>query len=81
VKITCKFFALLRDRVGAAESQIDLNSDATVADAVETVAARFPDVREVLKTCAVALNQEYANPSTKLNEGDVLAIIPPVSGG
>jgi len=81
VKITCKFFALLRDRAGVAETSIEMNSDSTVADALETVAARFPDVRELLKTCAVAVNQEYANPSAKLNDGDMLAIIPPVSGG
>jgi molybdopterin synthase catalytic subunit len=35
----------------------------------------------VLPSLALAVNQQYANPGTKLNSDDEVAMLPPVSGG
>ena len=40
----------------------------------------FPDFGK-LSSLAVAVNSEYAEDSESLNQGDEIAIIPPVSGG
>jgi len=46
--IRVKLFAILRDKAGVAETPIELRAGATVADAIESVAARHPDLRPYL---------------------------------
>jgi molybdopterin converting factor small subunit len=41
---------------------------------------RFPNLKN-LHQFAIAVNEEYADDALILNENDVVAIIPPVSGG
>ncbi len=43
--------------------------------------ARFPRFGELARSIVVARNQEFADPATKLAEGDEVAFLPPVSGG
>jgi molybdopterin converting factor small subunit len=45
------------------------------------VVERFPELRDLLQTTAVAVNREYATPQTVIRPGDEVALIPPVSGG
>jgi molybdopterin synthase catalytic subunit len=46
-----------------------------------TYAARFPRLSDLARSIVVARNQEFADPATKLAEGDEVAFLPPVSGG
>jgi molybdopterin synthase catalytic subunit len=79
--ITVKLFAILRDRAGVPEVTLDLPAGATVGTAAERLAERFPQVRDHAKHVAYAVNTEYVTRETVLNDGDELAVIPPVSGG
>jgi len=81
VKITVKFFALLRDRAGVAETSLDLPTTATVSTATDAIAAKYPALRDLLPRIAYAVNQEYVPATTILKDGDEIALIPPVSGG
>ena len=81
MRIRVRFFAILRDRVGESEMSLELPAGASVADASGAVGSRVPAVSALLKNVAFAVNQAYASPSTVLNDGDELALIPPVSGG
>ena len=78
---TVRFFALLRDRAGLAELSLDLPLAATVSDAADRLAERFPPIAAMLPRVAFAVNREYVPRSTELHDGDELALIPPVSGG
>ncbi len=77
-----RLFASLRERAGADEIEIELAEGATVADALQTLAAE-PRLAELLARLPVglAVNREYAGPQTPLRPGDELAAIPPISGG
>lgn len=79
MQVTVKLFAALRQASGAAEVSLTLEPGATARDAAFAVGARFPslDVRGAM----VAVNASYARPSTPLSDGDVVALLPPVSGG
>lgn len=79
--IHLKMFAILRERSGAAEAELNLPEGADVAAAVAEAGRRFPNMAEMLPRAAVAVNLDYAQRQVVLHDGDELALIPPVSGG
>ena len=81
VRISVKFFAILKDRAGVAGSTIELPDQSNVSAAVESIANQFPSIRNELKRAAFAVNRNYTQSNTILTDGDELALIPPVSGG
>ena len=52
-----------------------------MAEAVAEIRRRFPKLAPGSVEIVAAVNAEYAPHDTLLNEGDLLALIPPVSGG
>ena len=81
MRVTIRLFALLKDRAGADHLEIDLPEKSTIAHAVEQVRNRFPTLADHLNHIALALNRSYTQSNTPLQDGDELALIPPVSGG
>jgi molybdopterin synthase catalytic subunit len=72
---------MLKDLVGKASDALDLADDAAVADVLAHYESRIPRLKESLPSLALAVNQEYASPATKLKSDDEIALLPPVSGG
>ena len=75
------FFGMLKDVVGKSEDSIELQDGASVRDVLDQYGSRFPRFNESLNSLAVAVNQRYANPDTRLKPSDEIALLPPVSGG
>lgn len=74
------FFAGLRDSVGAAEINHDVGSaPATVRKLRAQLGNLHPDL--TLDSVRVAVNEEFVNDHHLLAEADLVAFIPPVSGG
>jgi molybdopterin synthase catalytic subunit len=76
MNVRVRLFAGLRDRAGADEVELELPEGARVADALERLSHVAGGVRVVM-----AVNREYADADARLEAGDELALIPPVSGG
>lgn len=81
MQIQVLYFAVFRERIGTSEERLELPAGATVAGAVESLAARHPSVAALRGRFRVARNQELAADDEVLAEGDELALIPPVAGG
>jgi molybdopterin converting factor subunit 1 len=81
MRISVKLFAILRDRAGAGEITLDLPEGTTAGAVATAVCQRFPELADLAKRSAVALNFEYVPTDTALKNGDEVALIPPVSGG
>lgn len=74
--VTLRLFAILRERAGSGELELELPDGACVGDALERVSLLTDGVPVVM-----AVNHEYARVDAPLSAGDELALIPPVSGG
>jgi MoaE-MoaD fusion protein len=76
VLVTIRLFAVLRERAGAREIELELPEGARVRDALD----RLDDLAGGLPL-VMAINRDYADAEAELRAGDELALIPPVSGG
>lgn len=81
MRITLKFFATIRERLGESETVIDMPDGSRVADVEARVAEWDQQLSPLLERSMVMRNQEYADRDEQLADGDEIAIIPPVSGG
>jgi molybdopterin synthase catalytic subunit len=81
IQIHVLFFGAARDAAGAEEMDIELEAPATAATAREEILAAYPELQRFGKSLLFAVNQEYAEASRTIDDGDELAIFPPVSGG
>lgn len=80
--INLKTFAQLREKTGASQHSLELPAGATLETCLEAVRLRFPQLAADLHHCRLALNLSYIRDlQTVLQEGDEVALIPPVSGG
>jgi len=75
-----KFYASYREITGLAEEEVQLPSGSTVEALIETVKSLHNPLRDA-KRMLVAVNGEFAKPEAVLEEGDMVALFPPVSGG
>ena len=76
MRVTVRLFAGLRERAGTAERQIELAEGARVEDV-------WPALELDVEPSGLlyAVNREYADRARVLEDGDDVALIPPVSGG
>ena len=74
-------FAQLAEAIGSSRLRVELNGGATVATALQALADDHPVIRAMNDRLAVAVNERYAQHDVELRDGDVIALIPPVSGG
>jgi len=81
MKVHVLFFGTLKDLSGKAAEEISLRDGATVQDVLAHYEERISELRRWLPALAVAVNQQYAAPDTKLQSNDEVALLPPVSGG
>ena len=79
--ITVRLFARLREIAGAPELTVVVPERATVQDAWQSLAERFPALAAYAGTVSCAVNEEYARMNAALKNGDEVAFLPPVSGG
>lgn len=71
-------FAQVKEQLGNSEMQVSF-SGGTVKEFKEYMVTNYP--LHSLDNMMIAVNEEFAEETALINEGDVVAIIPPVSGG
>jgi len=75
-------FAQLSELLGQREVSVTVSSpDATVRDVLDALYAGHPELVSWSSRLAVAKNESYARHEDAVHDDDVLALIPPVSGG
>ncbi len=80
MKIHLLLFGITTDLLGTPSLEVDVPTDATISILKTQLLANYPQL-ENIDSYAIAVNEEYASDETLLNKNDLVAIIPPVSGG
>jgi molybdopterin synthase sulfur carrier subunit len=78
MEIKVLYFANVRELVGK-DWEIIRFTGKNTQDLRTLLENKYPQLKEILKVCRFAVNEEYYE--GELKEGDRVAIIPPVSGG
>jgi molybdopterin synthase catalytic subunit/molybdopterin converting factor small subunit len=81
MRVRVLFFGILKDLAQRGTEDLDLSHSATISDLLAHYAEIVPTLTPALSSLAVSINQEYAGPEARLNDGDEIALLPPVSGG
>jgi molybdopterin synthase catalytic subunit len=81
MRVRVLFFGMLKDLAGKSGEVLELPQGAGVRDLLSHYFSEVPAMRDALASIAVAVNQEYCGPETKLKSEDEVALLPPVSGG
>jgi molybdopterin converting factor subunit 1 len=83
MRVAVLYFAVLKDVFGREREELELPAGATVSGLLELLRERAARAtgRRSLDSIAVAVNQEYARADAVLEDGDEVALLPPVSGG
>ena len=74
------FFGISSDLVGEKNISFSLSQNSSVLYFKEQLQRQYPKLSQI-NSYAIAVNENYATNKTLLKENDVVAIIPPVSGG
>jgi molybdopterin converting factor subunit 1 len=80
--VTLLYFAALREAAGTAQEHLDLPGDVTTVAALAAFLERTrPALTGRLASVRFAVNESFAEANDAIEGGDVVALIPPVSGG
>ncbi len=77
--ITVRYFAMFREQAGVSEETLSIEA-ATAADVFEHTRDRHGS-HEPTGHCKVAINDEMADWTSPVNDGDTVLLFPPVAGG
>lgn len=73
-------YGISKDIIGQREVDYQTSQLSDIAALKTELVERYPDFAQLVKF-SLAVNEEYRNDDFKLQDGDEVVIIPPVSGG
>ena len=74
-------FGQLQDFVGCSSDELELADGARLETVFAHYASQHPKFAAMAGSVAMARNQRFADPSEAVEDGDEVALMPPVSGG
>jgi molybdopterin synthase sulfur carrier subunit len=74
------FFASLKEKAGLEREELELEEESSITDLLEALKEAHPVLKGDVKFL-IAVNGIRSKSEQKLREGDVVALLPPVSGG
>jgi molybdopterin converting factor subunit 1 len=81
MRVHVRLFAILRERAGWRERDIELPDGASIDDAWRHLVSESPALAPLRDSIRFARNRAYAATDERLADGDELVLIPPVAGG
>ncbi len=79
--VRVRFFARYAELVGCEEAALALPLPATVQDVVSRVRLELPGARNLPERPLAAVNLRHVKLDAPVQDGDEVALLPPVAGG
>jgi molybdopterin converting factor small subunit len=80
MRVSVLLFASYADALGPGPFAVELPAGATAGDALAELRSR-PGAQRLPPAPMLAVNARWAAPGTALQDGDEVALLPPVAGG
>lgn len=80
MRITVLYFASLADKAQQGQQQLDLADNISLSELYTQLKQQHGFELDTSKV-RVAINDEFASWDDAINDGDIIAFIPPVAGG
>ena len=81
MRIRVLFFGQLKEFVGRSSDQVELPPGSSLETVFRHYASQTPKLAAMEGSVAMARNQRFAPPGEVVQDGDEVALMPPVSGG
>lgn len=81
MEVTVRYFAAHKELVGEAEERVTVPEGTTVAALMDELIRLHPPLRELQRDTMVSVNRGVGTDEIVLQEGDDVALFPPISGG
>ncbi|MDX5584403.1 MAG: MoaD/ThiS family protein [Aureibaculum sp.] len=80
MKITVLLFGIIRDLIGENTLKLDLEKAISIGQLKQNLLKKYNNLQQH-SNFSIAVNEEYVDLNYVLQPNDVVALIPPVSGG
>jgi molybdopterin converting factor subunit 1 len=81
MRVSVQLFARLRELAGRTDLTCDVPAGATIRDVWQAVATTHPALEPFGGSVSCAKNEDFARMTAPVQPDDVIAFLPPVSGG
>jgi len=81
ITVTIKLFAAYQEAYGVTELVREFPSETSVGKVLENIITEHPELAQWREITRFAVNLQFVEPDTVLQDGDEVVFIPPVSGG
>jgi molybdopterin converting factor small subunit len=81
MRVTIECYGASSRWCGADEVQLELASGQTANDALDLLAERYPEFAARRDSIAIAIGNAITSPTIPVEDGERIALIPPVSAG
>jgi sulfur-carrier protein len=81
IKVTVKLFAAFQEAIAGSEIILALAPNSPVHQVYDELVLQYPNLEKWRSLTRFAINLEFVDSHTLLQDGDEIALIPPVSGG
>ena len=80
MKITVLLFGIIRDLIGENTLKLDLEKAISIGQLKQDLLKKYNNLQQY-SNFSIAVNEEYVDLNYVLQPNDIVALIPPVSGG
>lgn len=82
MKVRVEFYGRLREAAGVRDREVRVDGDApTLDDLADRLREEHPALADHLEGAAFSVGDRLVDPGRSLEAGDVVGVLPPVSGG
>lgn len=81
IRVQVVYFGSARDIAGSREEEYSFPNTVSVDTLLSTAESRHKGLVNLRKSIRVAVNESVISTEVTLDDGDVVAILPPVAGG